>query len=456
LCTAFIATLLYKSLDRLVLALFRKTFFKSHMGRLTALASASNVLIHTLDLKELSNLIVNTVAEIMNQRIAVLILWEKGRDKLWLASSSGLPVSSMNKIRFEKKDPLIPFLRKRRGLIEREKCLREFSWPDVYEISKGFELLGVQSILSILCEDTWMGFLGLSGKKGGEVFSSDEIKVLEDYGKAAGFALRNALYVDELKQTNEKLKDLQSKLLQTTKLAAIEQLASGIAHEIHNPLTIISGKAQILLLKKNKQLDEKTLEQSLKTIVKQTKRAADITRKLLMFSEPKSSGRDAIDFEGVVDDTISLISYQMTLDEITIRKTISKSLPPFKGEINEIREVFLNLILNAVQAVGRKGAIHIQIRYLERESLIEIKIQDTGRGIQAEYIPRLFNPFFTTREGGLGLGLFITQQIIHRYHGSIHIESEIGKGTVVVIHLPNSRTSWGDEPVPTDSQEIRV
>ncbi len=456
LLTAFAATILYKPFDYLVLVLFRHVFFRKKMARLQALKNASKTLLHVLDLKELSNLMVNTLAEILRQRIAVLVLWDPVRKSFWVASCSGLAIMALNKIRFEEKDPMVRFLKERKGLVEREKCLREFSWPEVYEISKGFELLGAQALISIFWEENWMGFLSLSGKKGGAPFSSDEVRAIEDFAESAGFALRSAVHVDELKQMNEKLKDLQSRLLQTTKLAAIEQLAAGIAHEIHNPLTIISGKAQILLLKKNKQLDEKTLDQTLKTIVKQTKRAADITRKLLMFSEPTSSGKDVIEFESVVDDTLALISYQTTLDEITIRKSISKNIPPFTGEINEIREVFLNLILNAVQAVERKGMIHIQIRYLERDGFVEIKIQDTGKGIPAETIPRLFNPFFSTREGGLGLGLFITQQIVHRYQGSIHVESEPGKGTVVVIHLPERTASWGGDPVPAEPQETKV
>lgn len=454
--TAFVATLFYKPFDYLVLFLFRRVFFRRKMARLQALKNASQSLIHTLDLKELSNLMVNTVSELMQQRVAVLVLWDQVRKIFWVPSCCGLALSALPKIHFEETDAMIRFLKDTHGLLEREKVLQEFSWPEVYEISKGFELLGAQAVISIFCEDEWMGFLSVSGKKEGAPFSSDEARAIEDFAEAAGFALRGALHVDELKQMNEKLKDLQARLLQTTKLAAIEQLAAGIAHEIHNPLTIISGKAQILLLKKNKQLDDKTLDQTLKTIVKQTKRAADITRKLLMFSEPKSSGKDVIEFESVVDDTLALISYQTTLDEITIRKSISKNIPPFMGEINEIREVFLNLILNAVQAVDKKGMVHIQIRYLERDGFIEIKIQDTGKGIPAETIPRLFNPFFSTREGGLGLGLFITQQIVHRYQGSIHVESEPGQGTVVLIHLPEKTASWGGDPLPAAPQEIKV
>ncbi|MBI4550250.1 MAG: GHKL domain-containing protein [Candidatus Omnitrophica bacterium] len=452
LITAMIATLLYKPLDILVLWLLRRVFFRQEMARVAALENATQSLLHTLDLKELSNLIVNTAAELMGQRVAVLVLFDRLRNQYWIASSFGMPLTAVNKIRVEKEDPLFLNLSKRRGLVEREKLLHEFSWPEVYEISKGFELLGAKAFVPLSCEDAHLGFLALSGKDGGASFSSAEARILNYFGDRAAVSLRNALYIHELRETNEKLKDLHSRLLQTNKLAAIEQLAAGIAHEIHNPLTIISGKAQLILLRKERP-DDETLEQALKTIVKQTQRAADITRKLLIFSEPKSSGKDTIDFEAIVDSTVSLISYQTTLDGITVKKTVSRNLPVFTGEINELREVFLNLILNAVQAVDKRGMIHIQIRHLERDNLIEIKIQDTGKGISSEYIPRLFNPFFSTREEGLGLGLFITQQIVHRYRGSIHIESEIGEGTAVLIHLPVTQTAWVGEPVSAGTRE---
>lgn len=456
LLATLLATLLYRPLDQLILMVFKTLLFRVGMGRLAALDKATTDLMHTLDLKELSNLIVNTLAEVMDQRVVTLVLLDRLQDRYWVASSYGLPITAVNKIHFAKDDPLIRFLKKRKELVEREKCLQEFSWPEVYEISKGFEALGAHAMLSIFGDASWIGLLGLSGKRGGSSFTSDERNVFEAFGEVAGYALRNALQVEELRETNEKLKDLHSRMLQATKLAAIEQLAAGMAHEIHNPLTIISGKAQILLLKKKQQLDAETLEEALKTIVKQTKRAADITRKLLIFSEPKSSGKERISFETVVDDTLALISYQTTLDEITIRKHIPKDLPPFRGEINELREIFLNLILNAVQAVEKRGVIDIRVRYLDKEELVEIKIQDTGKGIPADEIPRLFNPFFTTQEEGLGLGLYITQQIVNRYRGSIHVESEVGQGTVVVIHLPASRGSPEHETEGSRDEPVRV
>ena len=259
--------------------------------------------------------------------------------------------------------------------------------------------------------------------------------------------------VDELKRANQELGQVQTELIQSTRLSAIEQLATGLAHEIHNPLTIISGKAQVLLLKKDKKGYDEKVEEVLKTIVKQTKRAADITRKLLMFSQGKGSTREAISFEAMVNDTVALVSYQTALDDVRIVKQIDHNLPVFYGNPSAFREIFLNLFLNAVQAVSKSGVIQISVRYKSMDRTIEIRVSDTGAGIQPEYLNQVFNPFFTTRQEGTGLGLFVTQQIVHRYNGSIHVESKVGEGTIVIVELPiDEKPADERNPQPSEGE----
>jgi len=450
--TIFAALPAYKLMERVLDICLERILFKTQSERLKNLGQTGGILIQTLDLRALSNLIVNTLAEVFEQKVVILALFRNSQYEI--TSSWGIPVKNLKKLVLLPESPLLKYLEEHLTPVSREVLTRQLSWPDVYEYSKEFEALAVSYLVPIHCHGIWVGFLGLSGGRNGKSFPAEEVKALRDFVSTAAVALKNAMAYEELRQLNDRLKDLQSKLLQTTKLTAIEQLAAGLAHEIHNPLTIISGKAQLLLLRKGAGFEEKIVEEVLKTIVKQTERAADITRKLLMFSRPMSTGRDVILFDNIVDDTLALISYQTTLDEISILKNISKEMPQFRGEVNEIREIFLNLILNAVQAVERRGTVHIQIAHLSREAVIEIRIQDNGRGIRGEYIPQLFNPFFSLREGGVGLGLFITQQIVHRYHGSIHLESEPGVGTLVMVHMPVEVDSEGESPVLPAEEKI--
>ena len=147
----------------------------------------------------------------------------------------------------------------------------------------------------------------------------------------------------ELKAANLQLQDTQSRLVQAAKLSAIEQLATGLAHEIHNPLTIISGKAQILLLQKDRTHLDERVEEVLRSIVKQTKRAADITRKLLMFSQGSGAPKEMLRLEQVLQDTLALVSYQTSLEGIELTQSIGPNIPRLYANVHEIREVFLNL-----------------------------------------------------------------------------------------------------------------
>lgn len=155
-----------------------------------------------------------------------------------------------------------------------------------------------------------------------------------------------------------------------------------------------------------------------------------------MFSQGKGSAREEISFEMIVNDTVALVSYQTTLDGIRVVKQIDHHLPAFYGNPTAFREIFLNLLLNGVQAVGKSGTIQISVRFKTLDRLIEIRVADTGSGIQTEHLNQLFNPFFTTRKDATGLGLFVTQQIVHQYNGSIRVESKMGEGTIVIIQLP--------------------
>jgi len=175
--------------------------------------------------------------------------------------------------------------------------------------------------------------------------------------------------------------------------------------------------------------------------VKQTKRAADITRKLLMFSQGSGAPKESLKLEQILEDTIALVSYQTSLDGIEVTKSIGGGIPQFYANVHELREVFLNLILNAVQSIGSQGRIHVEMSYQAPDEIISIQISDTGPGIDQEHIDKLFNPFFTTRHDAVGLGLFVTKQIVHRYGGSIRVESQKGSGSLFTVRFPYSEAS---------------
>lgn len=449
----FVCLLAYKPLDQFVNFLFREFFFKKGVGFHAALLHSANHLIACLDLKEFSNLLVNTLSDLIEVKYASFLLYQDGTREYFPGAFSGFDLRESRKIQLRSDSPLIEELRRQRYPILRYEILKTLSWPEASRLNSDFEVLRAQVVIPILRQGEVRGLITLSSKPSHEAYLPHELKLFHDFASRIGTALENVIRYEEIRKQYDDLKDFQSRLLQTNKFSAIEQLATGIAHEIHNPLTIISGKAQMLLLNRDKNFLTQKAEKDLKMIVEQSTRAAEITRKLLVFSKSSPEQKEAISFKDIVDDTFELISYQTSLERIQVIKDLSPELPVYKGHVEEFREIFLNLVLNAVQSVEREGSIRVSVQYAEGYRTIEIRVEDTGCGILKEHMANVFDPFFTTKQNSLGLGLFVTQRIVQRNGGSIRMESESSKGTQVIIELPVSNEKEEAFPKPAVLEE---
>jgi signal transduction histidine kinase len=427
----------FKPLDIAFTQLFKNYLFKNKSYAHMTLMNLAEELALVLDLNELCNLIVNTFGEVLHLKTVAILIPNRFRDDFEIASAYGWHVSDSRRVRFAKDSSLIKLIQSNGPhVLVRDRAIRMLSWQEANQLVHDFDTFHSSWVIPLYVKDEFMGAIGFAAFTPGFNVDESDFHFFREFARAVAKSLRNALSVSELKTANEELQDVQSQLLQVTKLTAIEQLATGIAHEIHNPLTIISGKAQVLLLQKDRNQIDQRVEEVLKTIVKQTKRAADITRKLLMFSQSSGSPKEVLQLEQILEDTIALVSYQTSLEGIEITRNVAGSIPPFYANVHELREVFLNLILNAVQSIGSKGTIHCEINYRLSDQIIEVSVADTGRGISSEHIDKLFNPFFTTRPDAVGLGLFVTKQIVHRYGGSIRVESRAGQGSLFIVQFP--------------------
>lgn len=453
LTMAVICVIAYKPLDKLFTQVFRMYFFKQRSYAHLTLMNLAEELSLVLDLQEFSNLVVNTFGEVLNLKTVALLIPNRMREDYEIASSHGWPMADTKRVRLAKDSVLIGLIQSTGPhVLVKGRVDKTLSWQQANRLAHDFDSLHASWIIPLFAKDELVGALGFSSSNPQTLFDESDFQFFREFAASIGKGLCNAMSVSELRNANEELQDVQSQLLQTTKLSAIEQLATGIAHEIHNPLTIISGKAQVLLLQKDRNHIDERVEEVLKTIVKQTKRAADITRKLLMFSQSSGSPKEVLRLQQVLEDTISLVSYQTSLEGIEMTKSTSTSVPPIYANLHEIREVFLNLVLNAVQSIGSRGKIHCEIRDCVQDQLVEFRISDTGRGIAEEHIDKLFNPFFTTRPDAVGLGLFVTKQIVHRYGGSIRVESRPDKGSLFIVQWP-----YLEPPVPlSDTKETSL
>lgn len=435
--TTIVSVLGYQPVNQAYTWLFRHIFFPHRSQILLLLSRLSQELRQTSDLKELANLLVNTLGEVFQLKTVSLLIRMPEGEKYAVASAYGWKVSDYRKLRFHPGTSLLELM-KAAGpqLLLRERVIHSLSWQEANQLTKDFEDLHATCVIPLWAKSELLGSINLLTPASDRNFDENDLRLFKDFGQEVVQSIHHALEIQKLRLWTEELRDAQSRLLQAAKLTAIEQLATGIAHEIHNPLTIISGKVQVLLLQKDRKLYDERVEEVLNIIVKQTRRAADITKKLTMFSRTSASPREKLRLENILEDTISLIAYQTSLEGIEIQKLIAPDLPDFFGNVQEVREVFLNLILNALQALVPGGRIHIGITFLKADEVFVIQVADTGAGIPPENLDKIFNPFFTTRPDGTGLGLFVTQQIVHRYGGSIRAESQSGEGTLFVVELP--------------------
>jgi two-component system NtrC family sensor kinase len=227
--------------------------------------------------------------------------------------------------------------------------------------------------------------------------------------------------------------ELERRLVQADKLSSIGLLAAGVAHEVNTPLAVISTYAQ-MLAKQVSGDDQKS--KLLEKIAKQTFRASEIVNSLLNFSRTSPATFDDIDLNRVVNETISLVSHQLDKARVDVRLSLERNLPSIKGNPGKLQQVFLNLILNARDAM--EGGGQLAIKTWSDAERVRIDVADSGQGIAHEHLARIYDPFFTTKVGkkGTGLGLSVTYGIVQEHGGSIEVQSEPGAGTLFHLEFP--------------------
>lgn len=270
-----------------------------------------------------------------------------------------------------------------------------------------------------------------------EKFSGElNISLLRDTegeGNPAGLVMVSE-DVTERKQAEEREKRLQEELNLSSRLASVGELAAGVAHEINNPLTGIMGFSQRLLRKSTDETSKRDLER----IFSETQRAARVVENLRTFARRSEPKKEKINIHDILDKAIEMRSYELRTSNIEVVLDKTSKTPLVMVDFHQIQQVFLNIIMNAEQAMSeakRKGKLNIRTKEIDR--LIQISFTDDGPGISKKYNDRLFDPFFTTRsgKGGTGLGLSICHGIITDHGGNIYVKSALGKGMTVFVEL---------------------
>jgi signal transduction histidine kinase len=224
------------------------------------------------------------------------------------------------------------------------------------------------------------------------------------------------------------------KLQRLDRLANLGMLSAGMAHEIKNGMVAIKTFVDLLL--------EKNQDVELGEIVRhELERINAIVTQMLRIAAPASANFKTVRVHEVLDHSLRLLQPQVSGKLITVKKDYHAESDPVRGDDAQLQQTFMNLLLNAIEAMGPNGTLVISTKIADGENgtrLLKIKIQDTGVGITPENLAKLFEPFFTTKKNGTGLGLAISQRIVTEHHGTIEVQSEAGKGSTFRISLPVS------------------
>ena len=246
-----------------------------------------------------------------------------------------------------------------------------------------------------------------------------------------------------------KLKEMEEHVKLVDKLAAIGRFATGMAHEIRNPLASMSGSVQVL--KDSLKLDSDN-QRLMNIVLRETNRLDQLLSDFILFARPDDRRKESVELNNILDDTIQLFSYNPQYGDINVIKNLHGKIM-IEADPQQIKQVFWNLFINAAQSMDHKGALVVNTEIVHQDSLSKgvksrldtnsnefwshIIVSDTGRGIPEKYTDKIFDPFFTTKDRGIGLGLAIVYRIIESYRGNISVKSQKNKGTSFTIYLPS-------------------
>jgi two-component system NtrC family sensor kinase len=240
----------------------------------------------------------------------------------------------------------------------------------------------------------------------------------------------------KVEQRTREIQDIQGRLVRSEKLASLGELVAGIAHEINNPLTGIMVFSSLILEDSRLPHD---LREDMKVINRETERCSGIVRRLLEFSREATPHKAPESVNHLLDNILHLLENQATFHNIDIARHYASDLPPILVDGNQINQVFMNILINAAQAMSGGGSLNVKTELAGSSEYIAIRFADTGCGITEEDLKRIFDPFFTTKKDkGTGLGLSVSYGIVENHGGKIEVASKVGNGTIFTVLLPLS------------------
>jgi signal transduction histidine kinase len=402
--------------------------FRDRYDYRETLGKFSKALVTILDLKSLTKKIIETISQTMGVEKASLFLLNEERGGYYLLESKNIKIASFPPI-LPKGDPLSQHLQRMKEIIIREELVKGGNIPDLNVVTQIMSQLEAEVSIPLISKGQLIGMINLSHKFNKDIYSHEDIELLSTLANQTTIAIENARLYDDLKKS-------KSYIRRADRLASLGTLTAGLAHEIRNPLVAIKTFTQLL----PERIDDEEFRNHFLSIASgEVDRISALVTELLEFARPSEPKFELEDINGILDGMILLISTETKSKHIDILKDCASDLSPITIDREQMKQVFLNMLLNAIEATPENGKIYVRTRSYtkpEGEPYIQIEFTDTGCGIRPEYLEEIFTPFFTTKEKGSGLGLSISNQIVQDHKGYIDVESQVNKGTSFFINLP--------------------
>lgn len=369
------------------------------------LASAAQGMTRIRDLRRLCRVTVYLVNRAVGLSNSALFLHHPSPPRYELAAVR-YPHLMPKDLAFEETHAVVELLTRQRAPVLRRQ------WP-------GMGAWEWQALVPSFSNERLLGFLALGAKRTGVPYTPEDVVLFSTLASQAALGIENARFFEELR-ANEAV------LIQSEKLATLGHLASGLMHELNNPLTIISGEAQVYLERfKGKDPEVDAL---LGSIIEEAHRASELTRRVARFAKPAQGGtRGAVNVRSLLDESLALASYPVRAKRIQRRLEVPDDLPAVQGEASQLQEVFLSLLLHACDAMGPEGG-QLEVRAEAVDGAVEIRLTHPGPAMPARRLARLF-------DSSSDLRLFVSQRILQAQGGTLTASSSEGEGMTVTVRL---------------------
>jgi len=434
LVASIMVALAYRLMEGMQTAV-AKTLFRERHDMYQALSTFSKSLVTNLKLKPLAREIVHMLGQVMGIRRVVLYLIETEQGGFIPISQFGVNTDMEQLPRLTLDDRLPKHLSSTQAMVIREELDDVLESSSLQILKANLDALTIDVCVPLINKGRLLGFFALGSKMSSSAFTSLDIDLLTTLSHEAAIALDNALLYEELKRS-------QALVRRTDRLRSLETMAGGLAHEIRNPLTSIKAFVDLV---PERATDESFVTRFGQVVKEDVLRIERLTKEILDYARPAEPFLKHEDINEIVESCLYALRVRASHEVIVIETDLAHDLPTVYVDRQQIKQVLLNLFLNASESMSSHGGTLTVRSYTvpqeDGELWVQIEVGDTGAGIAQHDLEHIFDPFFTTKHHseeheGTGLGLAISHQIIQEHHGHVEVKSELGKGATFFVNLP--------------------